>query len=196
MYQYMEYPAWSKIRQVATVGGGGGTPSGATDWGGKQYQARDSDHKTQHQVGAGGGFVGSYASTLPRNCWDHLPTGYEPYQGDSHSIHYRIQDMVKGAGEKVHGLGSHCLSIGIRVADWRHVGIWYKCGKFHNHGGVEALVHCWYIHAPHQPIKGSLDGSGPTVSPSRDGVAASRQTQHLPGKTLVLVQWGLDDHHF
>ena len=84
--------------------------------------------------------------------------------------------MLKGMGNRVRDQPQrrdhHNLEREGRVVGWRRDKLWDECGKFQNHGGVEALVRCRGVCAPQQPTYGPLGEAGPIARPDRDGDAA------------------------
>ena len=76
---------------------------------------RDNNCVTQHQVGAGGGFGVSAASTTPRKCWYRSPTGDEVDRGDPHTLQSGIRGMGYRWGDKSPGRDHHRLERGVRM---------------------------------------------------------------------------------
>ena len=78
--------------------------------------ARDPNHVTQHQVGAGGVFGGSTAITTARQCRDRSPTGNEVDREDAYALHCGLQVMRYRGREQAPGRYFHRLEREDRMA--------------------------------------------------------------------------------
>ena len=79
-------------------------------------QARDPNSATQHQIGAGGGFVGCDTRTTARQYCYQSPVVDKSDQGDPHAIYFRIQCMGGRVVEQSPGQYWHHLERIIRMS--------------------------------------------------------------------------------
>ena len=79
---------------------------------------------------------------------DWHPTGDESDRGYPHMLQRRLKGMGDGDRYTLQRGDRHRLSRGGIVSGLRREKLQAKCGKFHNHGRVEVLVRCQFIHAP------------------------------------------------